>query len=230
LTPERRPGTGARLARTPATAGLVGALGVPLLYMLVVDPVVVAGALGGTGRALVGYAVWWTLAGALLVVTVFAEGRPLASIGVRRLSLRLLGLAAGLGLALSLFVPLVTVTVDALGVGGSGGVADVAAQTVWWVLAVGVVTAAVTEEVVVRGYVIERLLERTGRRWLSGGVSLAVFVAIHLPGWSLAHVLGVVVPLGAALTVAYLWTRNLPFVIVAHLVVNAPLVALALAG
>jgi hypothetical protein len=65
-TPERRPGTGARLAGAPATAGLVGALGVPLLYMLVVDPVVVAGALGGTGRALVSYAVWWSLAGALL--------------------------------------------------------------------------------------------------------------------------------------------------------------------
>jgi hypothetical protein len=40
----------------------------------------------------------------------------------------------------------------------------------------------------------------------------------------------VVVPLGAALTGVYLLMRNLPVAFVAYLVVDAPLVALALVG
>jgi len=213
---------------TAATAGVVCALAVPLVYHLLIDPYLVVDIAEPAERAVVGYAVWWLLAGALLAVTLFAERRPVSSVGMKRPSLRLLGLAAVTGVALSLLVPLVAVVLDAAG-GGPSDVTDVAADTVLWVLAAGVVTAAVTEEVVFRGYALERLMEWTGRRWLSAAMSLAVFVAIHVPGWSPAHVVGVVLPLGAALTGLYLWKRNLPFVITVHLVVNAPLLVLALA-
>jgi hypothetical protein len=69
----------------------------------------------------------------------------------------------------------------------------------------------------------------TGRTWIAVAVSLAAFVALHLPTWSLPHVLGIVLPMGAVLTGLYLWKRNLPFVITVHLTFNAPLVVLALA-
>ena len=211
-----------------AMAGVVCALAVPVVYHFLVDFHLVVGIAGPADRAVVGYAVWWLLAGALLAVTVFAERRPVSTVGMKRLSLRLLGLAAVTGIALSLLVPLVAVVVDAAG-GAPSDVSDVAADTALWVLAAGVVTAAVTEEVVFRGYALERLVEWTGRRWLSAVISLSVFVAIHVPGWSPAHVMGVVLPLGAALTVLYLWKRNLLFVITVHFVVNAPLLILAFA-
>lgn len=211
------------------TIGLVCALAVPLLYNFVVDPYVVANATRPDGRAIVGYAVYWTLAAALVVLTAVVERRPLSTIGLRRLSPGLLGLAVATGVVLALLVPLVAWVIEAVG-GDSSDVADVASPTASWVLAIGVVTNAVTEEVVFRGYAIERLTERTGRRWMGALISLAVFVAIHLPNWSLAHVVGVVVPLGVALTGLYLWKRNATFVVIVHLVINAPLVVLALTG
>jgi len=125
----------------------VCALGVPLLYALVLDPYVVADAAGPTGRAAVGYAVMWTLAGTLLILTVFVERRPLSTIGLRRPSLALLGV--GVGVALSLLVPLVSVVIAAVR-GGPSGVADMSSANAPWMLAIGIVTAAVTEEVVFR--------------------------------------------------------------------------------
>lgn len=217
-----------RIKPPVVTVGLVCALGVPLLYALVLDPYVVADATGPTGRAVVGYAVMWTLAGMLLILTAVVERRPLSTVGLRRPSVALLGLGVGVGVALSLLVPLMSVVIAAVG-GGPSGVADVSSTTPW-VLAAGIVTAAVTEEVVFRGYAIERLTELTGSSWIGAFVSVAVFVAFHVPNWSLAHVVGVVVPLGAALTGLYVWKRNLPFVVTVHFLVDAPLLVLALAG
>ena len=223
------PRAGSAPANTWApTVGLVCALAVPLLYNFVVGPYVVADA---TGSVVVGYVVMWTLVSALVVLTVVVERRPLSTIGLRRLSLGQLALAAGVGVALSLYVLLASLVMEALGF-GAGDVASVASATAPWMLAVGVVTAAVTEEVVFRGYALERLTERTGRLWIGAFVSLAVFVAFHVPNpnWGPAHIVGVVVPLGVALTGLYLWKRNLPFVVIVHFVIDAPLVMLALAG
>lgn len=55
-----------------------------------------------------------------------------------------------------------------------------------------------------------------------------MFVVAHLGSWSLAHIVGVVVPLGALMTWLYLWRRNLTVNIIAHAIIDAPLVVLAL--
>lgn len=57
-----------------------------------------------------------------------------------------------------------------------------------------------------------------------------MFTVIHVPGWGVAHALGVVLPLGAALTGLYVWKRNLLLVMLVHLVIDAPLIVLALIG
>ncbi len=200
----------------------------PVIYNFVVRRVL-AEAIGPTGSDVVGFAVLWTLVGALVALTAVGERRPLSTIGLRRLPLRQLGLAVGIGVGLALYVLLAALVTKALGFGASD-VADVASTTGLWVVAASVVTAAVTEETVFRGYALERLTERTGRLWIGALVTLAAFVAIHIPGWGVAFSVGVDVPQGAALTGLYLWKRNLPFVIVVHLVVDAPLVVLAHAG
>jgi uncharacterized protein len=58
-------------------------------------------------------------------------------------------------------------------------------------------------------------------------ITLAVFVLLHLGGWNLSHVFGVVLPLGAILTGLYLWRRNLPFVMLTHFLIDFPLFLLA---
>ena len=209
-----------------AAIGLVLALVAPIIYTLILDPYLFGEDFDPTSRALVGYVVMWCLAGAVLAFTIFGERRPLSTIGFRPLSLPLVAVAVGAGVTLSLLVPLLSVVVDAVFGAGPSDVMDLATQTPIWVLTAGVVTAGVTEEILFRGYAIERLIAHTGRPWVSGLTSLAVFVAIHLPTKSVAHVLGLVLPLGLALTALYLWKRNLTLVIVVHLLVNAPMIIL----
>lgn len=105
---------------------------------------------------------------------------------------------------------------------------ETASNFPWWILLLSVVTAGVTEEVLFRGYPLERLYEMTGNKWLSGLISLAFFVAIHAAGWNMAHVVGVVIPLGIILTGLYFWRRNLLFVMIVHVVIDLPLVFISL--
>jgi membrane protease YdiL (CAAX protease family) len=74
----------------------------------------------------------------------------------------------------------------------------------------------------------ERLARLTGARWPGALLSLAAFVAFHLHGWHLGHVLGVVLPLGAVMTSLYLWRRDVVFVIITHFLLDLPLVLVAL--
>jgi len=224
------PGIAGEQRSLASGVGLVFALVAPLVYALVVDPYLLSSGVGLNGRAVIGYVVMWSVSGAVLALTVFGERRPLSTVGFRPLPLGLIGVAVGAGVFLSLLVPVLSLFVEAIAGVGPSDVMDTGRGTAVWILAVGVVTAGVTEEILFRGYAIERLIERTGRPWLSCLISLAVFVAIHLPNWSVAHVMGVVLPLGLALTVLYLWKRNLPLVIVVHLLIDAPLIFLALAA
>lgn len=83
-----------------------------------------------------------------------------------------------------------------------------------------IVTTAVTEEVLYRGYPIERLRALTGHVWLGTTVSLVLFVAPHLaffgPHWLLYQGMNV-----ALLYLLYLWRRNLPACMLMHGLGNA---------
>lgn len=83
-----------------------------------------------------------------------------------------------------------------------------------------IVTTAVTEEVLYRGYPIERLRALTGHLWLGTIVSLAIFMAPHLvffgPPWLLYQSLNV-----ALIYALYLWRRNLPACMLLHGLGNA---------
>lgn len=90
-------------------------------------------------------------------------------------------------------------------------------------------TAAITEEILFRGYPIERITLLTGRRWVATAVSLAIFVAPHLvffaPDWLLYQGPGTL-----AIYVLYLWRRNLYTCMFLHLLVNAPLLIPTILG
>jgi uncharacterized protein len=171
----------------------------------------------------------WLLTGTVIVVTRWWERRPWSWIGVRRISWRAALLAAVLGVALGIAVPILTVATSRLLPLSKGGTVDTVAASgpAWLVLAV-VLTASVTEELLFRAYPIERLARLTGARWPGALLSLAAFVAFHLRGWHLGHVLGVVLPLGAVMTGLYLWRRNVVFVIITHFLLDLPIVLVAL--
>lgn len=94
-----------------------------------------------------------------------------------------------------------------------------------------ILTTATTEEILFRGYVIERLAERTDRLWLAVGCSVVVFVLPHVvffgPSWLVTNGTTVVL-----LYVLYVWRRNLVACMVMHLIGNSLLLvpALGLAG
>lgn len=90
------------------------------------------------------------------------------------------------------------------------------------VLVAMIVTAAITEEILFRGYPIERINELTASRWIGPAVSFAIFVAPHLaffgPTWFLYHGGGTVM-----IYALYLRRRNLPACMLLHLLVNLPI-------
>lgn len=218
-----------RPAVLPAATGLILALVGPFVFQWYVAPRVLRPLTDPVAAVLVGQAFLWLLAGAVIAVAVRWERRPLSAIGIRRLSRRSALLAALLGIALGAAVPLLTAAADRLLPTSSGGTVEtMAGSAPAWVWLVIVVTASVTEEVLFRAYPLERLACLTGRMWPGVLFALAAFVAFHAHGWNVAHVVGVVLPVGAIMTALYAWRRNLPFVVIAHLLVDLPLFLIAL--
>ncbi|MFS0713443.1 type II CAAX endopeptidase family protein [Microbacterium sp. 2P01SA-2] len=101
------------------------------------------------------------------------------------------------------------------------GSATIAALPVLTVAAM-ILSAAICEEILFRGYPLERLTELTGRRWIAVAATLPFFVVPHLFTfgfeWLLYHASGT-----AAIYALYLWRRNLVACMVLHAAVNAPI-------
>ena len=199
------------------------------LYTLLIVPTVITPTFDLIPATLIGQCVLWS--GAIVVVAgvIAVENRPLTSIGWQHMTIRGGIIAIGIGIVLSLLVPVLTLLISAIipGAEEEGTIAQVTETVPAWLIFISVLTAAVTEEILYRGYLIERLLDLTGHKWFSGAISVFVFVLVHAAGWNWQHVFGVVLPLGIILTALYLWRRNLFFVMIVHLVINLPLVFLA---
>lgn len=209
--------------------GLSLSLVVPAGFALFIHPIVIRPNVNEPFSTLVGFGIFWGLAFAVLGFTHAIENRPLATIGWKSLSWKSALMAVGLGFLLSLLVPMFTLLINNIfPQSNSGTLTQVVSNYSWWILLLSVLTAGITEEILFRGYPLERLQEVTGNKWISGLVSLVFFVAVHAMGWNIAHIIGVVLPLGAILTGLYFWRRNLLFVMIVHVVINLPLVFMSL--
>ena len=163
--------------------------------------------------------IWAWVAGILLYV-VRVERRPLSSIGFRAVGVRngIIAIVAGIlilaSLALMLFV-----VFPALHWSENSQVASITALP-YWLNVLIVVRAAVSEEILFRGYSIERLEELTGSRAIAGVVTCVVFTLDHISFWGWHHIF-IAGLAGAALTVLYLWRRNIWVNMIAHFIVDA---------
>lgn len=192
----------------------------PALLNLAVLPLL-TGRTSEASASGIGLVAMWVFAGAAYAIARWAH----LDVGMHAPKRRDVLVAVCLGIVLMLVVPLLSVLGSVL-----APESGLASRGSLGVVIAGVVTAAVTEEVLFRGVGIT-VLQRAGVPvWFAALVSLFAFALVHVGSWPLPHVLFVVLPLGAALTWCYVRFRNLPGVIVAHAIVDAPLVVLALAG
>jgi membrane protease YdiL (CAAX protease family) len=163
--------------------------------------------------------VWAWVVGILLYV-VRVERRPLSSIGFRAPGARdwIIAIVAGI-LILALLALILLVVFPALHWSESSQQASILALP-YWLNVLIVVRAAVSEEILFRGYPMERLEEMTGSRAIAGVVTCAVFTLDHIGFWGWHHIF-IAGTAGMALTVLYLWRRNIWVNMIAHFMVDA---------
>ncbi len=168
--------------------------------------------------------IWWTLVALLLCYVRWLERLPLSSIGFSSPGIRniLIGIAAGIVIFAGL-AGIYLVILPALHFKEDPQVTAVMslmlAKPFWWRLTL-ILRGAIAEEIIFRGYAIERLRELTGSFSIAGVISCTVFALEHLGIWSWGHVV-IAGFAGAILTLLYIWRRNLWVNTIAHFVPDA---------
>jgi membrane protease YdiL (CAAX protease family) len=199
-------------ARWPTLAAVAFALVGPVLLDALLETAV---SLDGFAAGAASLGLDWLHAALVVALVLYWERRPLSSIGVRATTRRDLAwsLAAFVVGVLTFAVTAPVVQVLGLETTGSG-IEWLASFPVWFTVLVAI-TAGVTEEVAFRGYPIERLAELTGSAWVAGGVTLAVFTALHVSLWGVGGALQIGV-WTVVVTVLYVRRRNLQACILMH--------------
>lgn len=163
-----------------------------------------------------GEAYYWALTVIMIAFVLAVERRPLSSIGLSAPTWRSLawGAAAGLvvafgtGVTYGVIFPILHLTIN------KSAMAQIMAMPYWLRLLL-VLRAAVFEEVVYCGYMIERLSDLTGKRIWSGAIAWGAFTLVHIFYWGAAQMV-VAGFAGLILTALYLWRRDLACNMVAH--------------
>jgi membrane protease YdiL (CAAX protease family) len=193
MRPERRAAT---------WIGLSLALGAPIVLALALGS---ARRTGGDVSFVRTIVVDWVFAILLLAIVRFGERLSLSSIGLRRVSVGDVLWGVGGFVLGGLVFAVTTPLVQLFGLGDtSQGIARLAQSSMGLRVAI-VLTAGITEEILFRGYPIERLYTLTGRLPLAGLISYVVFVLLHLAFWGV----GGTIQIGAwALIVTWLYVRR----------------------
>jgi uncharacterized protein len=177
----------------------------------------------------VGLVGFWVIATLLLILVTKYETKQLDSIGIKKLSKKNIALAIFLGLILSLTVPVFTILANKiLPVSNQDELLNSTNVVSIGILIFSIITAAVTEEIIYRGYIITRLENSGMHKYFAATISILFFSLVHASTWGISHILGVVLPLGLILTFLFMWKRNLWFVILIHLFIDLPLIFIAL--
>jgi len=164
---------------------------------------------------------WWVAVLVCPLYVVFVEKRPLASIGLRWPNwLDLVSaIPAGIGMVIGIIL-IFAIAFPLLHLHMNSDVMNRLLAKPFWFRTLLVTRAAVAEEMLFRGYPIERLKEWTGNGLLAAAISLAAFTIAHLPSWGWSHLL-VAGFGGVILTALYLWRRNLWANMLAHWIADA---------
>jgi membrane protease YdiL (CAAX protease family) len=187
---------------------------VGLTAHLAVDTVVFSHFIANVERGII---FKWFRSLALLLLVVLWERKPLASIGLRKVSWR--DLAVVMGAYLLVFA--IGHTLDVVLPKHLPGNFELAAMFFPFRLRVAMaVTAAITEEIESRGYLIERLEAITGSTSVAAILGYIVFFIEHFVSWDLAHALRTTL-WTAALIMLYVARRSVPACMLLHFLADA---------
>jgi membrane protease YdiL (CAAX protease family) len=178
----------------------------------------------GIGHLIGNEAIWWIYVAAILLYVRKIERRLLSSIGFRTPGISNIALGACAGLLITAVLgAMYFVVLPALHLNDSmastSNAGALMATPFWWRF-ISTIRAAVTEEVLFRGYAMERIEELSGSRTVAVVVSCVIFTLAHVSSWGWSHELFVAVG-GLAFSLLYLWRRNLWVNIIAHFIVDA---------
>lgn len=161
--------------------------------------------------------IWCVAVAALLLFVLFAEGRPLSSVGYRALHLSDVGISIAAAFVLFAGLALISfVILPALNLDMTQETKKLWALPFSWRLTL-VARGVVTQELFYRGYAIERLQELTSSRMVAGICSGAVFTLAATSGWAQFLFAGFA---AVILTLLYLWRRNVLANMITHALVD----------
>ena len=206
----------ARPVRAPLAtiAGLIVALGSPFLLPYLAGQ---AHQNIADARQDLGVVIFeWAVAFVVLAIVLSWERLPLRSIGFRKPSWKDLGAMGIISIAIFAIVGIVSSAASST---NDATPAQIAALPLALRIAT-FLTAGFCEELMFRAYAIERLTLFTGKLWISGALTLALFTLGHVPRYGFGPSLGVVAIIGAGLTALYLWRRNFWMCAAAHALVD----------
>jgi len=161
----------------------------------------------------------WGATLALLALVLVWEQRPLSSVGIvwgNYMAWSIGTLCGVLVLAMSglpMYFAKGSMPQDSL-----RGVQKILATPLWFRIVV-IITAGTTEELMFRGYPIERLHEMGCALWLAALIPLLIFTLAHLSMWGKGHLASVLF-CGGLITGLYLWQRDLIACMIAHTLID----------
>ena len=213
---------------TPST--LVG-LGLPLIGMPLwswIASLELLQAMDRNQRTFLGSLVTVGMALGVIAVVLWWEKKPLSALGIRRQTPRTIIFALSASIVISLVATLISLgLIRLLGAPMPTLTTERIKDFPLWLAVWIVVSSSVAEEVLYRGYVLERLGQLTGSIWWGGLITMVWFAALHLP-LGLDYTLTIVLPGSIILTLLYIWRRDLITLIITHFIINSPILAAAI--
>jgi membrane protease YdiL (CAAX protease family) len=206
------------MRRVTILIGLTLALLVPLMSLIPGGKELMR--VPGLGPSLGREAFLWALGAVVVLYVLIVERRPLSSIGWNRPSWRTLAYGAlGAGAVFVFAGAVIIFGLPLLHLQQNAEALKQMAALPYGLRFSIVLRAGIVEEILFRGYGIERLRELIGNKYVAGAITLAVFSLAHLSHWGLAQLV-VAGAAGFVLTALYLWRRDLATNMVAHFLVD----------
>jgi membrane protease YdiL (CAAX protease family) len=163
-------------------------------------------------------AIQWGIVVFVVGIAVGIEQQSFDKIGFKRPAWIDLGYTVVTAIAALLIFAGTDPVVTALGLPVAEDTATMSAGVGLGVALAGAVTTGIVEEILFRGYPIERLLGYTDSHLVAGGLTWSVFTLGHAAIWPVGNLLQIAA-VAAVLTAVYLRRRTLVPVISAHVLV-----------
>lgn len=179
-------------------------------------------------RALIGSLVTFGLAFGVIAVVKWWEKKPLSEMGLHRQTRRSIIIALASSIVIAIGGTLLSLAIiKGFSIPMPKTMPEVLSVFPIWLSIWIVVSGSIAEEILYRGFVIERIGQITGSIRLGALITLIWFTLLHLPlGWT--YTLTIVFPVSLLITLLYVWRRDLIATIIVHFVFNAPLIVLSL--